>query len=344
SLPAGFPSSIATPAAWSGVDFENGQNQDCYVLTLTEGEVKELELACRNFQGLNLRFEAISQELFPLPTLSSKLKDLAKVLTNCVGFFLIRGLDPKQYSSEVNLIMYLGISSYIGDKRGRQDERGNMLRNNQPFHTDTGDILGLYSMGEAMVGGECRLASSATIYNDIAKTRPDIIHLLSSPSWVFDRFGQQPPYMLRPILFPAGEDKVLLSFSRRPLVGNATSPRSPGIPELSDAHVEALNAVHFAAERHSLSMKLKAGDVLFWNNLAMVHARKGFTDSPGHQRHLIRLWLRNDDTEKGWPIPEELQAAWNEAFDHAGRSQLWPVEPIRERAYIANQQRSSGHA
>ena len=150
--------------------------------------------------------------------------------------------------------------------------------------------------------------------------------------------------MLRPILFPAGEDKVLLSFSRRPLVGNATSPRSPGIPELSDAHVEALNAVHFAAERHSLSMKLKAGDVLFWNNLAMVHARKGFTDSPGHQRHLIRLWLRNDDTENGWPIPEELQAAWDEAFNHAGRSQLWPVDPIRERAYIANQQRSSGHA
>jgi hypothetical protein len=78
--------------------------------------------------GLNLRFESISQELFPLPTLSSKLKDLAKVLTNGVGFFLIRGLDPKQYSSEINLIMYLGISSYIGDKRGVQDERGNMLR------------------------------------------------------------------------------------------------------------------------------------------------------------------------------------------------------------------------
>jgi hypothetical protein len=52
SLPAGFPSSIDTPAAWSGVDFENGQNQESYVLTLTEGEVKELEQACRNFQGM----------------------------------------------------------------------------------------------------------------------------------------------------------------------------------------------------------------------------------------------------------------------------------------------------
>ena len=158
-------------------------------------------------------------------------------------------------------------------------------------------------------------------------------------------FGQSPAYMVRPILYPMGEDKVLASFSRRPLVGNATSPRSAGIPELSAAQVEALNAVQFAAERHALSMKLKQGDMLFWNNMAMLHARKGWTDSADRRRHLVRLWLRNDDTEKLWPIPAELEAgtAWNKAFDTAGKTQRWPVEPIRERAYIANQQRSSGH-
>ena len=57
----------------------------------------------------------------------------------------------------------------------------------QPFHTDASDILGLYSLGEAEIGGECQLASTATIYNEIVKTRPDIINLLSSSSWVFDR-------------------------------------------------------------------------------------------------------------------------------------------------------------
>jgi len=53
---------------------------------------------------------------------------LAKELTNGVGFFLISGLDPRQYSNETNVLLYLGISSYIGEKRGRQDELGNMLR------------------------------------------------------------------------------------------------------------------------------------------------------------------------------------------------------------------------
>jgi hypothetical protein len=78
--------------------------------------------------------------------------------------------------------------------------------------------------------------------------------------------------------------------------------------------------------------------------MAILHARTGFTDSPNNRRHLLRLWLRNDATEKNWPIPEELQVSWNNAFDHAGRPQLWPVEPIRERDYAVNQQRSSGHA
>jgi hypothetical protein len=78
--------------------------------------------------GLNLPFESVSQELFPLPTLGNKLKTLAKKLTSGVGFFLIRGLNPKQCSSEANLVMYLGVSAYIGHKRGVQDERGNMLR------------------------------------------------------------------------------------------------------------------------------------------------------------------------------------------------------------------------
>jgi hypothetical protein len=59
--------------------------------------------------------------------LGSKLKALAKGLVNGVGFLLIRGLDPKQFSKEANLVMYLGVSVYIGEKRGCQDELGNML-------------------------------------------------------------------------------------------------------------------------------------------------------------------------------------------------------------------------
>jgi hypothetical protein len=157
-------------------------------------------------------------------------------------------------------------------------------------------------------------------------------------------FGQWPPYSTRPILYPVRDDRVLLSFSRRPLVGSASSPRSCDIPDLSVSHIEAINTLQSVAERHALAMRLRPGDLLFWNNLALLHSRVGFTDTQDKRRHLLRLWLRNDETEKGWPVPEELQASWKEAFNHAGRPQLWPIEPIRERDYIINQQRSSGHS
>ena len=102
--------------------------------------------------------------------------------------------------------------------------------------------------------------------------------------------------------------------------------------------------VQSVAEKHMVSTKLKSGEMLFWNNLALLHSRKGFTDSPENRRHILRLWLRNDATEQNWSIPGDLVAAWEAAFDHAGRQQLWPVEPINDRDYITNQQRSSGHS
>ncbi|KAG9239331.1 hypothetical protein BJ875DRAFT_365839 [Amylocarpus encephaloides] len=365
TIPPTFPNSIVSPTAWSGADLELDLDQQQYCLLLDELQIAELEQASRNFKELGYSLEEMSQQTFSLPKLGKRLKALAVELTEGAGFFRIRGLDPRRYSREMNVILYVGLSSYIGGKRGRQDELGNMLLHltdvgsavdpdnqrqspysnvEQPFHTDTGDIIGLYSLGGAQCGGESRLASTAAVYNEIVKTRPDMISLLSSPSWIFDRFGQWPPWKMRPLLYPIQNQNALLSFSRRPLVGNASSPRSADIPDLPPSHVEAMNAVHFAADHHALSIKLQAGDILFWNNLALMHGRRGFTDSAEEKRHLIRLWLRNEATENAWPIPEDLKTQWNDAFEHVGRPQLWPLEPIRDQGYISTQQRSSGHA
>jgi hypothetical protein len=86
-----------------------------------------MKLTCSHTE-LGLPLEHISQDTFTLPTLGKKLEALAAELINGVGFFIIRGLDPQRYSNQVNVVIFLGISSYIGEKRGRQDELGNMLR------------------------------------------------------------------------------------------------------------------------------------------------------------------------------------------------------------------------
>lgn len=105
------------------------------------------------------------------------------------------------------------MSSYIGSIRGRQDSKvvdgvkqSAMLNHikdlsqtpasnrigapayttdKQVFHTDSGDIVSLFALNTAAQGGESKLASSWKVYNELAKTRPDLIKVLSE-EWPFD--------------------------------------------------------------------------------------------------------------------------------------------------------------
>lgn len=72
--------------------------------------------------------EELSVETFPLPKLGPVLRFLAQELHTGRGFFALSGLKSEKYSSETNVVLYAGLSSYIGGRRGQQDEHGNMLR------------------------------------------------------------------------------------------------------------------------------------------------------------------------------------------------------------------------
>ena len=78
--------------------------------------------------------------------------------------------------------------------------------------------------------------------------------------------------------------------------------------------------VQLLAEESALVLDLEVGDMLFWNNLGLLHARNGFTDSYSHRRHLVRIWLHND--RLGWAIPSRIRRPWSEAFEGDGRQQL----------------------
>lgn len=43
------------------------------------------------------------------------------------GFAIVRGLDVDQFSTGDMAIIYLGISSYIAERRGKQDHEGSMI-------------------------------------------------------------------------------------------------------------------------------------------------------------------------------------------------------------------------
>lgn len=92
--------------------------------------------------------------------------------------------------------------------------------------------------------------------------------------------------MSRPLLYhvPASADgktpeRVLLQYARRYYVGFGDLPRSSHLPPISEAQAEALDALHFLGERFSVSTNFKKGDMQYVNNVAIFHARDGYTDS-----------------------------------------------------------------
>lgn len=55
---------------------------------------------------------------FPLsPELGNRLRTVSHNLHKGLGFAVLRGLNPKDYSDEDNLIMCAGIVSWIGRER-----------------------------------------------------------------------------------------------------------------------------------------------------------------------------------------------------------------------------------
>jgi len=97
----------------------------------------------------------------------------------------------------------------VGSARGKQDATGAVLAHikdltvshaceqggignsayttdKQVFHTDVGDLIALFALDNAIEGGTSRISSGPRVYNELAATRPDLIHILAA-EWPLDR-------------------------------------------------------------------------------------------------------------------------------------------------------------
>lgn len=129
------------------------------------------------------------------------------------------------------------------------------------------------------------------------------------------------PEQTRPLLF-LHDNKVILNFSRRPLLG---SQREADTGNLVGIQKEALQLVQEAASRRCLSLTPQKGNMIFINNLAMLHSRDGFTDDSAHTRHILRLWLRNSTL--AWSLPGELVGGHGRIYGENGRTERWELTP-----------------
>ncbi|KAK0509209.1 hypothetical protein JMJ35_008580 [Cladonia borealis] len=318
-LPKGWPLSLQSPLAWSTNSFHE-ESEHTYILSPLE--IAEIDAALSRVKESRIDFDDIKKSTFVLPTLGASLQTLSHRVHNGCGFVVVRErirlkielipplVFPKYHHFDFEPVVHVTDAKWTGVNAS---ERRPIFSNQaQPFHADIFcGVLGLYHLEEARSGGDTLLASSWTVYNELAATRPDIIHTLTQNDWVHDTFGCNPPYYQQPLLYNhAG--KIILNFARRVLKGAPMTARSRDIRPMTEAQAEALDAVHFCALKHSLKVDMRSGDMCFVNNLAIMHSRSAFEDDEPHTRYVLRVWLNNPDL--GWQMPPRLQLFWDRTF------------------------------
>ena len=189
------------------------------------------------FAALDLLLGHINSDTFPLSSTGALLRQQSKELHLGRGFFVLRGLRVDAYSREDNIIIYAGVSAYVGDVRGRQQDQrhtnGTSLvlshikdlsntvekgligapsntNDKQVFHTDSGDIVSLMCLHPAFRGGESKISSSWKVYNILAKERPDLIHTLSE-DWVVDGQVSRILTDVKPLMISVSMTRLILT-------------------------------------------------------------------------------------------------------------------------------------
>jgi hypothetical protein len=354
-----------------------------WILHLEPQEVTSIEAALRLFQGISsheiflgseiltrlvsgLEPSEINKTTFPLPdALARRLDAVSEECYSGRGFCIVRGIDPTLFTDEENALLFTGISAHVASTRGFQDitkshvlchvtnrvslkdapqakETPAFTDGPMVFHTDLGDILSLYSITVDPAGAGL-LASSWQVYNELASTRPDIVRTLSE-EWVwdtYDDYARNPPDVLP--LFAYHDDKLIVHCSRYPLTGFGSYVRNPDLPPINEKQLEALNAVHFTAQRNSIRLPNRPGDLVYINNKAMLHGREAMAKRPGEhdlsKRHRLKFWLR--DPARAWKLPSSLNGIDNKVFganrEDGGRVeilQLGPEKIATTRWYI----------
>ena len=292
----------------------------------------------------DLPWRSIDRSTFPLPGSAAYFDDVREELENGSGMVKMTGLPVARYEQETLRKIWYGIGHHLGtimfqncrgevmreirdegmgvgaalygatvDPSGRQflSSGARTLSAGQlRFHTDRCDVVGLLCVRQASEGGVSKLASSATVYNEMLRRRPDLHALLCRPI-PRSRFGEEAggAHVAYDLPVFGVRDGKLTSHYSLTYIENAQM--LPGVRKLSAAEHEAIEMLMALAEEHCFEMRFAPGDIQLLNNHVIYHGRTAFKDdaSTGQDRNLMRLWLSVPNSRA---LPEDHAVLWGD--------------------------------
>lgn len=305
---------VAHPSAWYGKDLANDSS---WIVHFEAKDLEEIAAAVASVKRRGLAFADLDKTDFPLPTLAPKMRGWLREVETGRGFIVLRGLNVTDYPDEDVGTIFWGLGLHLGRavtqnprgdllghvydhgrKYGDLDVRGYETSAHLPFHTDSGDMVGLLCLRRAQSGGLSSVVSAITIHNEILKRHPEYLAPLYRGFHYIRReaaLSESPVTPHRIPVFGQRDGTVSVRLVRNQI--NAACEKT-GVPlePIEKAALDLFAELSYDPEIH-LDMDLQLGDIQFCNNYVTLHSRTSYVDfpEPERRRHMIRLWLTMDE-------------------------------------------------
>ncbi|MDN3566024.1 TauD/TfdA family dioxygenase, partial [Paeniroseomonas aquatica] len=237
---------VSGPFVWYGPEMARRTD---WVRPLTPAEITELETAVERLDATGIDIAEIGPSHLEVPGLRPLLEQIKRAVLKEAGFILVRGVPVERWSLRQCAIAYFGLGAMIGEPVS-QNAKGHILghvkdigadyaqatsRGYQtaarlPYHTDSSDIVALLCLKPSKAGGLSSIASSAAIYNEMLKRRPDLAAELTKPVYR-DRRGELPEgaeeWYAVPVFNPMPEGGLITTYVRSAM---RKAQRFPAVP------------------------------------------------------------------------------------------------------------------
>ncbi|WOF73176.1 TauD/TfdA family dioxygenase [Parvibaculaceae bacterium PLY_AMNH_Bact1] len=301
---------IASPAAWVGSDLPPLEDM-AYVLS--EDEIAEIDAALVVAKASGKATGALLSDDFPLPSFAARIHEWRDAVGEDVGFQVVRGVPVERWSRDDAELFFWCLGLHLG-RPGGQNPQGDLLGHvtdtnasktdpmvrlyqtsaNIEYHCDAADVVGLLCLKKAKSGGQSRIVSSVTVFNELVTRRPDLVARLFEPFQLDSRNetkGDAPGSIpITPCCFADGKLRTFYhsDYFRSAVRHAEVAPFTDDEQALLDTYEQ------IAAEAGIyLDMDLQPGDIQLLSNHTNLHARTDYEDheDPAERRHLLRLWL-----------------------------------------------------
>jgi len=297
-------------SAWYGTDLrKNGS----YIELFSNAEIAEIEEAINFARNSGKKIKDLKKDDFPLPSLSKRFELWKREISDGRGFQVLRGIPVEKWSVKDAELFFWAFGLHLG-RPGAQNQEGDLLGHvkdmgssegdalprlyktaaNIDYHCDGADVVGLLCLKKAKSGGQSRIVSSVSVFNELVKTRPELAERLFEPV-LLDIRNEKVSNSSRYIsVIPCQyNNNILRTFYHADYFRSVTrhddvAPFAVLEQELFDVYEEIA-----ADPELYLDMDLEPGDIQLLSNHTNLHARTDYVDheDDAEKRHLLRLWL-----------------------------------------------------